>query len=77
MSFVWKFSGYYAASLSVYLIGKLSIASVVTALYIYTAEIYPTRYRHSLLAFSSMVGRVGSILAPLTPALVSDDLSCM
>ncbi|XP_068617414.1 organic cation transporter protein-like [Battus philenor] len=56
-------------SLALYLIGKYCISMVTTSTYIYTTEIYPTKYRHSLLAFSSMIGRLGSILAPLTPAL--------
>ncbi|XP_034828935.1 organic cation transporter protein-like [Maniola hyperantus] len=59
----------FAASLSVYLIGKFSIAIVMMSLYIYTAEIFPTKHRHSLMAFASMVGRIGSVVAPLTPAL--------
>lgn len=61
----------YGLSLAMYLIGKLSIAIVMMSLYIYTSEIYPTKYRHSLLAFSSMVGRIGAMTAPLTPAFVS------
>lgn len=64
------FSGQFALSLAVFLLGKLSIAMVATTLYVYTAELYPTSHRHSLFAFSSMIGRIGSILAPLTPALV-------
>ncbi|XP_034828938.1 organic cation transporter protein-like [Maniola hyperantus] len=59
----------YTASLSLFLIGKLSIATVMMSLYIFTAEIFPTKHRHSLIAFASMVGRIGSIVAPLTPAL--------
>lgn len=59
----------YAVSLAVYLVGKISISTVVTAIYMYTAELYPTKYRHNLFAFSSMVGRIGSIIAPLTPAI--------
>lgn len=55
--------------LALYLLGKCSIAIVMTSIYIYTAEIYPTRHRHTLLAFSSMIGRLGAITAPLTPAL--------
>ncbi|XP_053604725.1 organic cation transporter protein-like isoform X2 [Plodia interpunctella] len=57
------------ASLAVYLIGTCSSAMTMTAVYVYTLELYPTRYRHSLFAFSSMIGRFGAILAPLTPAL--------
>ncbi|KAJ2950643.1 hypothetical protein O0L34_g8899 [Tuta absoluta] len=55
--------------LLVYLLGKYGIAMVFTSLYMYTSELYPTEYRHTLLAFSSMVGRIGSIVAPLTPVL--------
>lgn len=61
------------ASTAVYMIGKCCIATVMSAIYVYTSELYPTKYRNSLFAFSSMMGRVGSILAPLTPALVSYD----
>ncbi|CAH2241425.1 organic cation transporter protein-like [Pararge aegeria] len=70
-------SDQYAASLSLYLVGKFSIAMVMTSIYVYTSELYPTKYRHSLFAFSSMIGRIGSIVAPLTPAFgaaVWDDL---
>ncbi|XP_049865251.1 solute carrier family 22 member 3-like [Pectinophora gossypiella] len=55
--------------LCVYLLGKYGIAMVFTSLYLFTSELYPTEYRHTLLAFSSMVGRIGSIVAPLTPVL--------
>ncbi|XP_022829592.1 organic cation transporter protein-like [Spodoptera litura] len=60
----------YTLSLILYLIGKYCIGLVMTSLYLYTAELYPTRYRHSFLGFSSMLGRIGSIVAPLTPALM-------
>ncbi|CAH2047649.1 unnamed protein product, partial [Iphiclides podalirius] len=56
--------------LIVYLLGKFGISVVMTSLYLFTSELYPTEFRHSLLAFSSMVGRIGSISAPLTPALM-------
>ncbi|XP_034829497.1 organic cation transporter protein-like [Maniola hyperantus] len=69
LAYIFMPDSLYGASLSVYLIGKLSIAIVMMSLYIYTAEIYPTTHRHSLLAFSSMIGRLGAITAPLTPAL--------
>ncbi|XP_045769443.1 organic cation transporter-like protein isoform X2 [Maniola jurtina] len=60
----------YVASLSVYLISKFSIAIVLMSLYIFTAEMFPTKHRHSLMAFASMLGRIGAIVAPLTPALL-------
>ncbi|KAJ8716892.1 hypothetical protein PYW07_003519 [Mythimna separata] len=56
--------------LVVYLFAKFGISVVFTSLYLFTSELYPTQYRHRLLAFSSMVGRVGSIIAPLTPVLM-------
>ncbi|KAJ2951334.1 hypothetical protein O0L34_g5735 [Tuta absoluta] len=56
--------------LVLFMIGKFGIAIVFTSLYLFTSELYPTEYRHTLLAFSSMIGRVGSITAPLTPALM-------
>ncbi|CAG9787563.1 unnamed protein product [Diatraea saccharalis] len=55
--------------LIIFLLGKFGISVVVTSLYLFTSELYPTQYRHSLLGFSSMIGRIGSITAPLTPAL--------
>ncbi|KOB66936.1 Organic cation transporter [Operophtera brumata] len=56
--------------LVIFLLGKFGISVVMTSLYLFTSELYPTQYRHSLLAFSSMIGRIGSITAPLTPVLM-------
>lgn len=64
------FADHYALSLTVYLVGTGCISATMTSINIYTAELFPTQYRHSLFAFCSMLGRMGSILAPLTPALV-------
>ncbi|CAG9562492.1 unnamed protein product [Danaus chrysippus] len=69
LAFAFIPSGYPTLSLIFYLLGKYCIAIVMTSVYVYTAELYPTKYRHSLFAFSSMLGRLGSITAPLTPAL--------
>ncbi|XP_030021072.2 organic cation transporter protein [Manduca sexta] len=69
IGYIFMPDGMYAVSLTVYVIGKIAIATVVTSIYMYTTEIYPTRYRHNLFAFSSMIGRIGSIVAPLTPAI--------
>ncbi|KAI8422056.1 hypothetical protein MSG28_009953 [Choristoneura fumiferana] len=55
--------------LILFLVGKFGISVVFTSLYLFTSELYPTQFRHTLLAFSSMIGRIGSITAPLTPAL--------
>ncbi|XP_049872917.1 organic cation transporter protein-like [Pectinophora gossypiella] len=64
--------GYEGLSMALYLIGKYAIAIVMTSVYVYTAELFPTKYRHSLFAFASMVGRIGSITAPLTPAFATE-----
>ncbi|XP_069357890.1 organic cation transporter protein-like [Maniola hyperantus] len=62
-------SGYNGLSLTFYLVGKYAISTVVTSAYVYTTELYPTKYRHSLFAFTSTVGRLGAVLSPLTPAM--------
>ncbi|XP_037296376.1 solute carrier family 22 member 12-like [Manduca sexta] len=55
--------------LSLYLSGKVGATMTLNALYVYSAEVFPTRARHSLLAACSAAGRVGAVLAPLTPLL--------
>ncbi|XP_034829216.1 organic cation transporter protein-like [Maniola hyperantus] len=70
ISFVFIPKDFVIPRLIVYLLGKFFIASVGSTLYIYTSELYPTEYRHTLLGFSSMIGRIGAIFAPLTPALM-------
>lgn len=60
----------YGISLFLYLTGKFCIGAVMTSLYLYTTELYPTKYRHSFLALSSTLGRIGSVIAPLTPPLM-------
>ncbi|XP_059480578.1 organic cation transporter protein-like [Neocloeon triangulifer] len=55
--------------LPLYLTGKFAITAAFDTLYIFTAEIFPTKLRTSLLASCSMVGRLGAMLAPQTPLL--------
>ncbi|XP_045769128.1 organic cation transporter protein-like isoform X1 [Maniola jurtina] len=52
-----------------YLVGKVAITQAFSGIYMYTSELFPTHARHSLLGFCSMVGRVGSIVAPQMPLL--------
>ncbi|KAH8305656.1 hypothetical protein KR059_004779, partial [Drosophila kikkawai] len=59
----------YAGSLTLFLIGKLAITCSFQILYFFTSEIFPTNVRNSLLSLCSMVGRIGSMLAPQTPLL--------
>lgn len=50
--------------------GMMSISVAFNTLYIYTAEIWPTSQRNTLMNICSMVGRFGGMAAPLTPLLV-------
>ncbi|XP_022828155.1 organic cation transporter protein-like isoform X1 [Spodoptera litura] len=52
-----------------YLLGKVAITQAFSGVYMYTSELFPTHARHSLLGFCSMVGRIGSIVAPQMPLL--------
>ncbi|XP_049872471.1 organic cation transporter protein-like isoform X2 [Pectinophora gossypiella] len=52
-----------------YLLGKIAITQAFSGIYMYTSELFPTHARHSLLGFCSMVGRIGSIVAPQMPLL--------
>ncbi|KAM3955703.1 organic cation transporter protein [Aphomia sociella] len=52
-----------------YLCGKVGATMSLNALYVYTAELFPTHARHRLLAACSTCGRIGAMLAPLTPLL--------
>lgn len=56
--------------LILFLIGKSAISVSFTVLYVYTAELYPTSLRSSLMCVCSMIGRIGSIAAPQTPLLI-------
>lgn len=49
----------------------LAISVAFSMLYIFTAEIWPTSLRNTLMNLCSMIGRIGAMAAPLTPLLVS------
>ncbi|XP_004522362.1 organic cation transporter protein isoform X2 [Ceratitis capitata] len=57
--------------LLLFLIGKFAITCSFQILYFFTSEIFPTNVRNSLLSFCSMVGRIGSMLAPQAPLLAN------
>ncbi|XP_047531331.1 solute carrier family 22 member 6-like [Vanessa atalanta] len=56
---------------ALFLAGKMGATMALNALYVYTAELFPTRARQRLLAACSTCGRVGAILAPQTPLLAA------
>ncbi|XP_059085438.1 organic cation transporter protein-like isoform X2 [Tigriopus californicus] len=51
------------------LIGKFGASASFSIVYLYTAELYPTIIRNSAVGASSMVARIGSIIAPLLAGL--------
>lgn len=48
-----------------FLISKCAITSGFMAIYIYTAELWPTSQRQTMMGLCSMVGRIGGMLAPV------------
>ncbi|VVC31718.1 Hypothetical protein CINCED_3A010671 [Cinara cedri] len=55
--------------LSLYMVGKLAIAIAFSIVYMLTAEIFPTQLRATMVSMCSMIGRIGSMLAPQTTLL--------
>ncbi|XP_063362768.1 organic cation transporter protein-like [Cydia amplana] len=53
----------------IFLLGKMCISICFNGIYVYTSELVPTSARGCLVGACSMVARVGSVLAPLTPLL--------
>ncbi|CAG5059240.1 unnamed protein product [Parnassius apollo] len=56
-------------SIALYLIGKWSVTLAYSSVYIYVSEVFPTNMRQTLISFCSTAGRIGSLIAPLTPLL--------
>lgn len=54
-----------------YMIGKASVTLAFALMYCFTAEMWPTNLRTSIMNTCSMVGRVGSMISPLIVILVS------
>jgi OCT family organic cation transporter-like MFS transporter 4/5 len=46
-------------------LGKLFVTGTFGIIYIYAAELYPTVLRSTGMGLSAVMGRVGSILAPV------------
>lgn len=58
-------------ALMTFLIGRCFSSVALSAVYIYTSELWPTSARHTMISLHSTLGRTGATLAPLTPLLVS------
>ncbi|XP_013173256.1 PREDICTED: organic cation transporter protein-like [Papilio xuthus] len=57
------------AGLGLYFAGKLAATAAFNSLYVFTTELFPTGVRARALTAASLLGRVGSVLAPQTPLL--------
>ncbi|KAL0820940.1 hypothetical protein ABMA28_005597 [Loxostege sticticalis] len=56
-------------SIPLYLIGKWSVTLAYSSVYIYVSEVFPTNMRQTLISVCSTAGRIGSLVAPITPLL--------
>ncbi|CAG9135574.1 unnamed protein product [Plutella xylostella] len=58
-------------SIMFFLGGKFMAAIFFNITYVFTSELFPTHTRNSMHALCSSIGRIGSILAPQTPLLLT------
>lgn len=65
------FLDYPNIQLCMYLVGKFGVTAAFTVCYTITSEIFPTSLRHATMAACSTIARIGSMLSPQTPFLVS------
>lgn len=54
-----------------FFVGMCATSSAFAVLYVFSAELWPTAMRNTLMNICSMIGRFGSMLAPLAILLVS------
>lgn len=59
------------AVVTLFLLGKLGITSAFGVVYVHTAEMLPTIIRSGGVGMASTIARVGALLAPFVPLLVS------
>lgn len=65
------FSDYVKTTLLSFLGSKFAISVAFNAMYVFTAEMFPTDLRMSLIGITSMFGRLGSMIAPQMTLLVT------
>lgn len=63
MAFV-RYAGTEWVALTLSQVGKLAIAAALQLLWVYTAELYPTKYRSLAVGLGLLFARVGSICSP-------------
>ena len=52
------------------LIGKFAVSTAFALLYVYTSELFPTEARNKGMGISSVLARIGGMLAPFVSLLV-------
>lgn len=60
----WVPAGNSTIVLLLFMLGKCSITLAFNSLYVFTAEQWPTNVRSTIINSCSMIGRIGSMLAP-------------
>lgn len=53
-----------------FMLAKTAISCTFNVVYVFTAEMWPTNIRTTVMNICSMIGRVGSMVAPITAILV-------
>ncbi|XP_055693800.1 organic cation transporter protein-like [Lutzomyia longipalpis] len=53
-------------NLALFLFGKFSITMAIITIYVYTAELFPTKLRLTFLSVCATFGNIGAMLAPFT-----------
>lgn len=60
------------AVLLCFIVGKGAVSIAFTSIYLFVAEQFPTSIRNTIMNTCSMIGRIGSMLAPFVVILVSE-----
>lgn len=58
------------AVLLCFVVGKAAVTISFTGLYMFCAELWPTSIRSTVMNTCSMIGRIGSMVAPFVVVLV-------
>lgn len=67
----FSFGEYTIMRIILAMIGKFAITSAFDSVYVHSSEIFPTIVRHIGVGSCSIVGRIGSSLAPFIKEVVS------